>query len=154
MIKYYLACLLLSLVFNVNAQPKESVEYDAELAQQLGADDYGMKPYILVILTTGENDATITDQTQRAELFKGHFANMKRLAEDGKLVLAGPLNGYEQRRGLFILNVDDLETAKALVETDPTVKAGVFNYNLTKYYGSAALQLLNEWHQKVQKTKM
>ncbi len=128
--------------------------YDAQLAQQLGADDYGMKSYVLVILTTGEQDAVISDKAQRAELFKGHFANMGRLAKEGKLLLAGPLSDYKKRRGLFILNVASLEEAEALVKTDPTIKAGIFDYNLTKYYGSAALQLINEWHPKLQKKQI
>ena len=29
--------------------------YDEALAKKLGADDYGMKKYVLVILKTGEN---------------------------------------------------------------------------------------------------
>ena len=125
--------------------------YDAELAKELGADDYGMKSYVLVILQTGEKDSLITDKEERGKYFKGHFANMGRLAEEGKLVLAGPLADNAPNRGLFILNVESLEEAEELVKTDPAVKAGIFTYSLSKYYGSAALLKVNEIHKTIQK---
>jgi uncharacterized protein YciI len=128
--------------------------YNAELAKKLGADDYGMKSYVLVILKTGPNDETITDQERRSEIFKGHFANMGRLAEEEKLVLAGPLIEGKPKRGLFIFNVKTIEEAEALVSTDPAVKAGIFEYELTKYYGSAALMQISEIHDTLQVKKV
>ncbi len=125
--------------------------YDAVLAGRLGADEMGMRSYVLAILKTGPEDATITDKDARAKLFQGHFANMGRLAEEGKLVLAGPLGGEDGRRGLFILNAPDIETAKAWVATDPTVEAGVFVVDFSKSYGSAALMQVNEVHATIQK---
>lgn len=126
-------------------------EYNEALAEELGADDYGMKSYVLVILQTGEKDSEIVDKEERGEYFKGHFANMSRLAEEGKLVLAGPLAENAPNRGLFILNVGSLEEAEKLVKTDPAVKAGIFTYSLSKYYGSAALMKVNEIHKSIQK---
>jgi uncharacterized protein YciI len=76
---------------------------------------------------------------------------MGRLAEEGKLVLAGPLADNAPNRGLFILNVESLEEAEELVKTDPAVKAGIFTYSLSKYYGSAALLKVNEIHKTIQK---
>jgi len=125
--------------------------YDAALAERLGADDLGMRSYVLAILKTGPQDAAITDKDQRAELFAGHFSNMGRLAEDGKLVLAGPLGGEDGRRGLFILNTADIATAQEWVASDPTIEAGIFTVDYSKYYGSAALMQVNEVHAKIQK---
>ena len=88
-LKFCLPLLLLFACAN-NSVLTEALEnnYDAELAKTLGADDYGMRSYIFATLLTGPNDAAITDEKQRAELFKGHFANMGRMAEEGILVLA------------------------------------------------------------------
>lgn len=144
-------CTLSLLAFISTSQ---ATEYNEELAIELGADDYGMKSYVLVILQTGEKDSEITDKETRGEYFKGHFANMKRLAEEGKLVLAGPLAENAPNRGLFILNVESLEEAEELVKTDPAVKAGIFTYSLSKYYGSAALLKVNELHKSIQKKTM
>ena len=63
--------------------------YDAELAKKLGADERGMKMYVLCILKTGPNDAKIKGK-ERDDIFAGHFANINKLAGEGKLVVAGP----------------------------------------------------------------
>jgi uncharacterized protein YciI len=125
--------------------------YDPALAKELGADDYGMASYVLVILKTGP--AKIDDAARRTELFRGHFANMKRLGEEGTLVLAGPFDDPAgDWRGMFVFDVATVEAARALVETDPTVAAGVFVADYKKYYGSAALRAVNETHARIQKT--
>jgi len=96
-----MACAGLLLVGGVvNAKTpvaKSAPVYDAALAKSLGADEHGMRSYVLVILKTGPKKAT--DKAERAKIFEGHFANMNRLAEDGKLAVAGPLDGKEDRRG-------------------------------------------------------
>jgi len=79
---------------------------------------------------------------------------MARLAEEGKLVLAGPFIEGLPKRGLFILNVKTIAEAKALVKTDPSVAAGIFTLEFTKYYGSAALMQVNEIHKQIQKTTL
>ena len=84
-------------------------------------------------------------------MFKGHFANINRLASEGKLALAGPFDGANGWRGLFILAVTELEEAKRLTETDPVVSKGEMVAEYHKYYGSAALMLVNEGHGKVAK---
>lgn len=142
---YGLSALISSSLY---AQPADSI-YDAELASKLGADDYGMKPYVLVILLSG--DANINDEKQRNELFRGHFANMARLAKEKLLVVAGPLMHAEPKRGLFIFNVATLEEAEALVKSDPAVQAGIFNYELSAFYSSAALMQIGDIHSRIQK---
>ena len=135
--------------------PKDtSTAYDATLAAELGADEYGMRTYVFGMLRTGPSDAEIADKAQRAELFAGHFANMSKMAEEGKLVLAGPLANGTDERGLFILNVDSVEEAQALLQNDPTIEAGIFTVDYIDYYGSAALMKVNEIHTKIQKAKI
>lgn len=123
--------------------------YDPALAAAVGADDNGMRRYVLVILKT--SPTPVPAGPARDEMFKGHFANMKRLADEGKLALAGPLDGVDGWRGLFILAVDNLEDARALVATDPVVAQGEMVPEFHRYYGSAALMLVNEGHRKVAK---
>lgn len=130
-----------------NAAPAS--KFDAELAKKTGADDMGMKGYILVILKTGPNK--IPAGPERDAMFKGHFANINRLAEEGKLALAGPLDGVDGWRGLFILATKDIDTAKKYVADDPVISKGEMIAEYHKYYGSAALMLVNETHQKIAK---
>lgn len=131
------------------AQPAAS-KFDAELAKKVGADDYGMRSYVLAILKTGPKDGEVQGDARKA-VFKGHFDNMERLAKEGKLAVAGPFNDPDKKfRGLFIFAVKTVEEAKALAETDPTVKAGVLVVEYVPWYGSASLMLSNELHEKVQ----
>jgi uncharacterized protein YciI len=121
--------------------------YDAELARTVGADERGMRPYVLVILKTGPTK--VPAGNERSEMFKGHFANINRLAAEGKLVVAGPLDGVEGRRGIFILAVPDIEEAKKHVATDPVIVKGEMVAEYHKYYGTAALVLVNDLHKKL-----
>lgn len=124
--------------------------YDSILAKKLGADDYGMKQYVFCILKTGP--ANITDKAKKDSLFAGHMKNIGRLADEGKLAIAGPFGKNDkQYRGIFIFNVATLEEAEKLVQTDPAVKAGIFVVELTEWYASASLMATPELHKKVQK---
>jgi len=158
------AALLIPLLLLTACFDRESAEltsadigvmapkYDAKLAKSLGADAIGMRSYVMVILKTGPNDKTLTDETERARIFAGHFSNMEMLALEKKLVLAGPFEDPEGiKRGLYIFNVTTVDEAKALVMTDPAIKAGIFTPEFTPYYGSAALMQVNNVHRKIAK---
>ena len=148
-----LVLLLLSVIGGVlyAETQKDSPVYDAELAKRLGADEYGMKSYVLVIIKTGPNDGNVQGK-KREEIFAGHMANIQRLAEEGKLAIAGPFGKNDKGfRGLFIFNVDNVEEAKQLAATDPAIQAGVFVIDLVPWYGSAALMATNEIHKKITK---
>lgn len=126
--------------------------FNQKLADSLQADDYGMKNYKMVILKTGENDAKITDKAKRTELFKGHFANIEAMNKAGKLILAGPFgSNHLKYRGIFILDIKTDEEARNLIEQDPAVKAGIFDYEILPWYGSAALPMYLKYHEKVAK---
>ena len=132
------------------ARAEESAPaYDPALAAAVGADENGMRRYVLVILKT--SPTPVPPGPARDEMFKGHFANMKRLADAGKLALAGPLDGVDGWRGLFIMAVSDIEEARALVATDPVVAQGEMIPEFHKYFGSAALMLVNDGHARVSK---
>jgi len=69
-----------------------------------------------------------TPQTE--ELQKAHLANIIRLAEMKKLVVAGPFGDNGELRGIFVFKVASLDEAKSLAETDPAVKAGRLAINM------------------------
>ena len=145
---------LLFLSFGARAQgagdtPKAA--FEPELARALGADDNGMKSYVLVILKTGPNK--VPAGPERDEMFKGHFANMNRLSGAGKLALAGPFDGVDGWRGLFIFAVTDIAEAQALVATDPVIIKGEMVAEYHAYYGSAALMLVRDAHDRISRKR-
>lgn len=148
-------CFLFSLLicFSLSAQGQtDKPAYNKALADSLGADDYGMKSYMLVILKTGTN--TLQDKDKVNSLFRGHMENIGRLAAEGKLVVAGPLGKNDKTyRGIFILNVKSKEEAQALLATDPAIKERLLDAEIYEWYGSAALPTYLPNHNKIEKIK-
>jgi uncharacterized protein YciI len=147
-------CVLVTLLATamcVGAQAPAPPAYDAEMATRLGADEYGMRNYVLVVLKTGPNK--VPAGPERDEMFRGHFANMKRLSSEGKLVLAGPFDGVDRWRGLCVFAVKAVEEAKQLAATDPVLVKGEMIAEYHRYYGSAALMLVPEVHDKLAKKR-
>ena len=56
------------------------------------------------------------------ELQKAHIANIIRLAETKKLVMAGPFGDNGDLRGIFVFRVGSLKEAQELAATDPMIK--------------------------------
>ena len=65
------------------------------------------------------------------------------------LALAGPLDGVDGWRGLFVLAVPDIDAARQLVATDPVIIKGEMVAEYHRYYGSAALMTVNGLHEKL-----
>jgi uncharacterized protein YciI len=154
--KYVLfVCVVLGISASVSAQPpaaKGNPNYDAELAKKLGANEMGLRNYVVAILKTGPNDATVQGE-ERSKAFRGHFENMTRLSNEGKLAVAGPFGKNDKTfRGLFIFAVPTVEDAKLLAETDPAVKAGIFIVEYVPWFGSASLMATPEIHKRIAKT--
>lgn len=138
--------------FNGFSQETLSAKYDAGLAKELNADEYGMRNYILCILKTGA--VQLADQAQTDKLFRGHLDNIEKMASSGQLVVAGPLKKNEKDyRGIFILNVKTTEEAMALLKNDPAISEGLLTPELYSWYGSAALPKYLPYHEKIQKKK-
>ena len=148
MIRNLIIVLLLITGANCFAQSKNP-QYDAQLAQKLGADEYGMKIYIMAFLKAGPN--RLTDSAARVQLQMAHLKNITRLVDEGKLIIAGPFMDDQPIRGIFIFNVSTIEEAKKLTETDPAIKAGSLIMELHPWYGSAALMETVAIHKKIQK---
>ena len=146
--KLHKRLLLLAILF-ISCQLQGQSLYDAALAKKLGADDYGMKKYVMAFLKAGT--VKIKDSTQRAELQRAHLENIGRLAEQGKLIVAGPFLDDQPLRGIFIFNVASVEEARALTATDPAIKAGTLEMELHPWYGSAALAETLNIHKKIEK---
>lgn len=144
--------VVFAALFPPAIQAQESTtSFDAEYAQRLGADKLGMRQYVLVILKTGPNK--MAAGKERNEMFAGHFANINRLVKEGKLVVAGPLDGVNGWRGLYVFAVPTIEEAQTLTASDPVIINGEMVAEYHKWYGSAAMMEVSKIHEKIAEKK-
>lgn len=145
---FFLFCSVVSIsAFAQSSNPN----YDSALAKKVGADEYGMKHYIFVILKSGDNKSQ--DNKFKDSCFEGHLKNIKRLAELSQLIVAGPFGKNDDDfRGLFILNVTTVEEARTLLDTDPAIKQHFLFPEFYPWYGSAALSEYLDASDKVWQT--
>src|SRR5260221_9149134 len=100
------------------------------------------KAYTFVFLVTGPKAKEKTPEENQS-IMAGHLANIGRLADEGKLLIAGPFDKPvpdARLRGIFILDAPDIETARAWTRTDPGVQAGVFAVELAHFWTDAPLR--------------
>ncbi len=131
----------------VDTTERAGAAYDSLLAQELGADEYGMRRYVMALLTAGPNQDQ--DSARAAELQRGHMDNINRMAEEGQLVLAGPFFGGSPLRGVYVFDVETVEEARALTETDPAIQAGRLEMELHPWYGPAALMEVKDINERI-----
>ncbi len=86
-------------------------------------EEYEMTTYYVGFLYRGPHWSP-EDTPERAKIQEGHMAHIRKMAETGKLVLAGPFLDDGELRGMFVFRVASLEEAKALAEQDPAVQSG------------------------------
>lgn len=132
--------------------PATESSYDEALAKKYKADDYGMKKYVVAFLKSGPNRDRSKEEA--AALQKAHMDNIGKMAEEGKLILAGPFMGGGDLRGIYVFDVETIAEAETLTNTDPAIKAGSLVMELHEWYGSAAVMAIPELHEKVTKVEM
>ena len=125
------------------------VEFDSLAAKKYGADEYGMKKYVIAFLKKGPNRDL--DSAKANELQMSHMKNIQRMADEGKLVLAGPFLEGGVLRGIYIFNVESIEEAQKLTNSDPAIQAGILVMELKEWYGTAALMTVNDIHETISK---
>ena len=106
----------------------------------IGPGGYEMTTYYVGLLYRGPNWSP-EDTPERRTIQEGHLANIRRLADEGKLLLAGPFTDDGELRGLFVFQVASLEEAKALCDSDPAVKAGRLRIELHPWYSARGINV-------------
>jgi uncharacterized protein YciI len=106
---------------------------DAQAWKDVGEYFPNMTIYYIFLLKKGA--AWSPDETPEIDaLQEAHLANLKRLADMGKLVLNGPLlDSFAtsgEIRGIGALKTDSLAEAQELINTDPMVQAGRLIFEL------------------------
>ena len=86
-------------------------------------DGGGMGQVFLVLLKKGAAwTAEKTDKTRALQ--EAHMANIRKMWEEKKLIVAGPMGDDGDTRGVFVFAAKDRAQAKAFADSDPAVAAG------------------------------
>lgn len=145
-------CITICCCLSLQFAKSQTNQYDSALAKKLNADDYGMKSYVLVLLKKGQVE--ITDKKMRDSIFRGHMANIMRLATENKLVLAGPTGENDKNyEGIFVYNTSDTTEARQWLNTDPAIQSKDLDAEIYAWYGPAALQEVININQRLQKKR-
>jgi uncharacterized protein YciI len=83
--------------------------------------------YVMVYIQSGPKSGEGTQEAREA-MFRGHMQHNHRLAEEKHLLIAGPFGKPHDKawRGLFVMDVENVDRAIELASTDPGVVAGEF----------------------------
>jgi len=106
-----------------------------EFEMKEGDTTYIMKKYYMVLLLLNPDKEQL-DSTQVVEIQKAHLDNINRLAEMGKIVIAGPMGDDGNLRGIFIMDCESVEEAKNLCETDPAIKKKRLLYEVHPWWAA------------------
>jgi uncharacterized protein YciI len=126
--RLFFAFFLLSFTFSISAQEQREFSYTE------GDTTYTMKRYVFMLLDSG--GVKSKDSTEAAKYQELHLAHLNRLAEEEKLILAGPFEGGGDHRGLLIFDVETVEEALQLEGEDPSVKTGRLKMNAFYWWGA------------------
>lgn len=74
------------------------------------------------------------DSATAAKIQDGHMANIRRLADEGKLKVAGPFGDDGNWRGIFIFDCATQEETEQLLKSDPAIASGRLGYEIHPWY--------------------
>jgi uncharacterized protein YciI len=93
-----------------------------------------MAQYLYRIQPTRIEMVSVGATPQEQEIVSQHFDNLKRLMEEGVVILAGrTLNGDDSTFGIVVFNAESEEEARRIMENDPAVRQGVMRAELFPY---------------------
>lgn len=116
-------------------EPTPVASPPAVKASDAGPGGYEMTTYYVGFLYRGAK-WTPEETPETRKIQEGHMANILKMGAEGKLVIAGPFTDNGDLRGLYVFRVGSAEEAKALVESDPAVRAGRLRFELHPWYAA------------------
>jgi uncharacterized protein YciI len=103
---------------------------------------YEMTTYYMAFLKKGPNwSPGVTEETKKVQA--AHLANIEKLVDIGKMILAGPFLDEWEVRGIFVYKVDSMEEAIALTEQDPAVIAGRLTLEVHPWYSAKGITIVS-----------
>ncbi len=105
-----------------------------------GPGGYEMTTYYVAFLYRGPNwTPQQTDETRKIQ--QDHLAHIQKMADSGKLVVAGPFTDDGEIRGIFVFQGVSAEEAQQLAANDPAVKAGRLRIELHPWFAAKGIRV-------------
>jgi len=115
-------------VYAINTNAQREFEYTE------GDTTFVMKRYVFMMLNSGETKSK--DSIEAAKFQELHMAHLNKLAEEGKLIVAGPFEDGGKHRGLLIFDVENVDEALKLESQDPMVTSGRLKMEAFYWWGA------------------
>lgn len=101
-----------------------------------------LKKYYLVLLVRGDSATSYdADTSMLRRLQASHMANIGRMHEMGKLVIAGPFGNAGRMRGIFIMHCATEAEVRELLKADGAVAAGRLKAEVYEWYSQPGARL-------------
>lgn len=93
------------------------------------------RAYPMVLLKAGPNYQPPQSRTpEQAAIVREHGRRNMQMHAEGKMALVGPVFGALPLVGICVFTVA-ADEARAIMEGDPALKAGIFVYEVATWYG-------------------
>jgi uncharacterized protein YciI len=112
----------------------------AVAAASMQEPKYEMRMYVLGLLKKGPNHGQGTKE-ENEKVQAGHMANIKKMGEAGKLIVAGPMGDDGDLRGIFIFDAKSPDEVRALADRDPAIQQRRLILELHPWYAAAGLKV-------------
>lgn len=124
----FISMLLLVITSVASAQDPREFSYTE------GDTTYTMKRYVFMLLNSGETKSKTEEEAAKYQEL--HLAHLSKMADVGKLIVAGPFEGGNTHRGLLIFDVETVEEAMQLEGEDPMVKTDRLRMEAFYWWGA------------------
>jgi len=101
-----------------------------------------MGHYVLGLLRRGPKPPSMSQKAEN-RLQDAHLAHLRRLQEQGDLIIYGPLEGDTDLRGVLIFRTESIDRARELMRNDPWVIRGALVLDLSSWFAAAGLQVVS-----------
>jgi len=105
-----------------------------EFSYTEGDTTYTMKRYVFMLLNSGETKSQTEEEAAKYQEL--HMAHLSKMAEGGKLIVAGPFEEGGEHRGLLIFDVETIDEAIKLEGEDPMVKTDRLRMDTFYWWGA------------------
>lgn len=106
---------------------------EREYTYKEGDIEFHMKSYYMLIYLRGDRAQEFSEE-ELEKIQQGHLAHINEMAKEKVVIMAGPFEGDDNKRGILVFDLATEEEVIAWVEQDPSIQAGRLSYEIHKWW--------------------